>query len=146
MELIEKAQIYGADDPNFVIMYVRQDGSADDFGFPGGSGTTSGGNPLKCSAIVSPGRDQNGVATSTFWVYFYLLLFSLPYIFSWGLRGFVDFLKTAHYEMFRCNLYGELADHLGVKMTDCYQLEYLASTVGELGKGYGSQLIKVGVS
>jgi len=44
--------------------------------------------------------------------------------------------------MFRCNLYGELADHLGVKMTDCYQLEYLASTVGELGKGYGSQLIK----
>ena len=130
LELIQKAQVYASDDPNFFIMYIRDDGS--------GSG-----NPLKCTAIVSPGRDQCGAATSTFWVYIYLFLFSLPYLFSWGLRGFVDFLMTAHYDMFHVKLYPDMADHLGVRVADTFQLEYLASTVGEFGKGHGSKLIKV---
>ena len=129
MELIQKAQVYASDDPNFFIMYIRDEGS--------GSG-----NPLKCTAIVSPGRDQRGAATSTFWAYIYLFLFSLPYLFSWGLRGLVDFLVTAHYEMIHDELYPEMADHLGVTMADTFQVEHLASTVGEFGKGYGSKLIK----
>ena len=155
LELIQKAQVYASDDPNFFIMYIRDDESASGSASVGGSGSGGGsgegvsenesgsGNPLKCSAIVSSGRDERGAATCTFWVYIYLFLFSLPYLFSWGLQGFVDFLLTAHYDMFHVKLYPEMADHLGVKVADTLQLEYLASTVGEFGKGHGSKLMKV---
>merc|ERR1711962_680987 len=111
LELIQKAQVYASDDPNFFIMYIRDDGSG-----------SESGNPLKCTAIVSSGRDQRGAATSTFWAYIYLLIFSLPYLFSWGLRGFFDFLMTAHYDMFHVKLYPEMADHLGVRVADTFQL------------------------
>jgi len=130
MELAVKAHALGNDDPNFFLMYLRDDAKA-----------SSNVSPYKCCAVLNVGRDQTGMPISPR-LYFLLFLYCLPYLFTWGLSGVYNCLKSAYKELYRSYVYGEMADRLGVKMTDCYQLEYLATRLTEVGKGYGAVLME----
>ena len=158
MELTVKAHIHAAVDPNFFLMYLRDDGDDGDGNnnhddndvnatatrhvTTAASASTDGNDAIKSCAIVNVGRDQGGMPLSP-WLYFLLFVYCLPNIFRWGLTGFFNCLKAAYTEIYRAYVYAEMADHLGVKMADCYQLEYLATDIRAVGKGYGSILIKV---
>ena len=152
LELTLKAQIYGAEDPNFHIMYLFDDdcgtnANADNDDnsntLSNNSSSVSGkNNPLKCAAVVSTGRDDKG-SLNSYLPYILLFLYSLPYIFSWGIREFFAHLRSIYAVEYNVPKMAEVANHLGVKMADCYQLEHMMTRVEDFGKGYGSRLIKV---
>ena len=101
-------------------------------------------NPIRSSAIVNIGRDERGWMNAFWKPRFLLFFYFLPYIFSWGPRQFFKTLFKCYSSFFNCELYAEMTEHLGVKMSDCLQLEYLATQLGHFGKGYGKTLIEVG--
>ena len=130
MELAIKGRIYGSNDPDFLLMYLFDN---DD--------TSGGSEPIKCGAIVNSGTDQRKYSIGSFWAFFLLYIYLIPQLFARGIRAFIDLIAEEDVEK---KYFQEMADHLGAKLTDCYQLEYLTTRIGELGKGYGSKLLKVG--
>ena len=131
MELGIKGRVYSCNDPNFFIMYLYNNDDA-----------SEGSEPIKCSAIVNAGTDQRKYSITSFWAFFLLLIYLIPQLFSRGIRAFISLLREEDVEK---QHFKEMADHLGAKLTNCYQLEYLTTRIGEVGKGYGSNLLKVGI-
>lgn len=141
-----KAQVIGACDPSFLVLYLRSEASPDSKRNDGDTGTgvnAANTNPIRSSAIVNIGRDERGWMNAFWKPRFLLFFYFLPYIFSWGPRQFFKTLFKCYSSFFNCELYAEMTEHLGVKMSDCLQLEYLATQLGHFGKGYGKTLIEV---
>ena len=93
-----KAKIYGGKDPNFLIMYLREE---DQEGVTNavaatdaGDGATDAANgPIKCSAVLNVGRDDDGFMKS--WrAKFLLIFYCLSNLGRLGLRGAFDLLKV----------------------------------------------------
>ena len=131
-ELGIKGRVYGSNDPDLLIMYLYDNDDA-----------SEGSKPLKCSAIVNAGTDQRKYSITAFWAFFLLFIYLIPQLFSRGIRAFISLLREEDVEK---QHFKEMADHLGAKLTNCYQLEYLTTRIGEVGKGYGSKLLEVGIS
>ena len=133
MELAIKGRIYSSNDPDFLIMYLYDYDEAS-------GGSSGGGDPLKCCAVVNSLTDQWKYSTTSIWACFLLFIYLIPQLFSRGIRDFVSVLSEEDKEK---EYFKEIADHLGAELTDCYRLEYLTTRIGELGRGYGSKLLEV---
>lgn len=132
-------------DPNSFILYLRHDGKEGGDSQPNEklrSFDTSE-SPILCSAVVNTDRNDKGNLKAFFWSRLLLFLYCLPYFFRWGPKEFFGTLSKIYSGIFDCGLMGDMAAHLGVKMHECYQLEYLATHEDHIGKGYGKALMKV---
>ena len=156
-----KASANGGSDPNFLILYLRDESErlsqgsddvaatrakgADDTGTgkADDAGVTCAKSPILSSAIVNIDRDERGWLNAFFRSRLLLFFYFLPYFFSWGPRQFFQALFKCYNDFFNCELYAEMTEHLGVKMSECLQLEYFSTHLGHIGKGYGRTLIEV---